>query len=317
MVESPATVVIVGLTGAGKSLAIQQLESLGFVGIEALPPGSLPQVVAEAQDLHPHLALGVDLRCAAWVDQFEGLRSWLQLPSSSVIFLEARESILIQRVSAHRRRHFYTEEGGGVLEAIRRERQVLEPVRQRAAHVLDTSDLSGAQLRQQLQNWLGTPISPLQLSLVSFGFKFGVPLDANLMFDVRFLPNPFFDPQLRPLTGQDPRLQEFLFAQAQTRSTHQQILELLQTWLPRYQQERRAHLTLAVGCTGGQHRSVAMVERLAQSLSDRLLPGVQLQISHRHLHLSQQEIQQRFPTSVSIGAERVPERSTAGVQPHA
>lgn len=300
MLEIPTTIVIGGLTGSGKSLAIQQLESLGFVGIDALPPAGVPPVIASYQDHHSHLALVLDLRRPGLIRQMQDCGDWLQERSIPLVFLEARDSILIQRLTAHRRRHYGVQGQSGIEEAIQQERRDLAEIRQRAQVVVDTSDLSAAQLRQQLQErvqdlW-STCGRDLQLTLVSFGFKFGVPRDANLMFDVRFLPNPFFDPQLRFLTGQDRQLQEALFHHPQTRSTYHQILHLIDTWLPSYQQERRAHLTLTIGCTGGQHRSVALVERLAQTLHQRQRPGIHLQVVHRHLQQSQQELHQRFPS---------------------
>ena len=317
MFVSPTTVVIAGLTGSGKSLAVQQLESLGFVGIDALPPEVVPQVIESSQIHHPRLALVVDLRCPGLVEQMNSLGAWLQSHSLPLLFLESRDEILIQRLTAHRRRHLYVDDGSGVLEAIQRERQALGPLRQISTLVVDTSDLNAAQLCQRLQAGLQVRPADLQVTLVSFGFKFGVPTDANLMFDVRFLPNPFFDPQLRFLTGQDPRLQESLFHHPQTRSAYHQILSLIDSWLPSYQQERRSHLTLAVGCTGGQHRSVALVERLAETLHQRQLQGIQLHVVHRHLQRSQQELHQRFAPAGSEPGPEPLDRARAGAQSHA
>lgn len=316
MFDSPSTVVIAGLTGAGKSLAAQQLESFGYVTIDALPPIAVPQVLEESQAHHPHLALVTDLRRPGLIGQMETLLPWLRSRAIPLFFLEARDEVMVQRLTAQRRRHFFVRDGLGLVEAIQAERLALESVRQSSILVLDTSDWSAAQLRQKLESWLGDGASQLRVTLISFGFKFGVPLDANLMFDVRFLPNPFFDPQLRSLTGQDVLLQEFLFGHPQTRSTYQQILQLIETWLPSYQQERRAHLTLTIGCTGGQHRSVALVERLAQELLDRDLNGIQIQVIHRHLHLSQQEIRHRFAPTDQGSSGLISTGRPQGAQPH-
>jgi UPF0042 nucleotide-binding protein len=222
--------------------------------------------------------------------------------------------VLLNRLSAHRRPHPYGE-AAGLWEAIEQERLALAPVRERCTHWLDTSDLNAQQLRQQLQALVQGIPQPLNLRLVSFGFKYGVPPDANLLFDVRFLPNPFFQPHLRRLTGQDPLLQEFLFADPITQSTYQHILSLVKAFWPHYRAERRPHLTLAIGCTGGQHRSVALVERLAQDLQpwtvpagNHVLPDLNVQVQHRHLLDSQRELEARFgpaPGEAGVAQQQV------------
>ncbi|MGQ9837132.1 MAG: RNase adapter RapZ [Cyanobacteriota bacterium] len=301
---------IAGLTGAGKTLAIQQLEQLGYVGLDGIPPAQFIPLIEAMRPHHSALAISLNLRQPPYIEQLLQLEPWLQSQGIPLLFLEASPQVLLNRLSAHRRPHPQQSSACGLLEAIELERLTLRPARERCTHLLDTSALNSQQLRQQLEALIQGIPQPLNLNLISFGFKYGVPPDANLMFDVRFLPNPFFQPHLRHLTGQDPELQEFLFADPVTQSTYQHIFSLLKEFWPHYQAERRPHLTLAIGCTGGQHRSVALVERLAQDLQPwvaapieqglpRLLPHLSVQVHHRHLLDSQRELQAYFGSGTS------------------
>ncbi|MFT0813634.1 RNase adapter RapZ [Synechococcus sp. OH20] len=306
--------VIAGLTGSGKTLAIQQLEQLGYTGLEGIPPGQVIPLVEAMRPHHTALALSLNLHAQEYRDQVPTLAAWVQSQGIPFLFLEARPLVLLNRLSAHRRPHPH-HPGGGLLEAIEQEVRDLAPLRERCTHWLDTSDLNAQQLRQQLQALAHGIPQPLNLRLVSFGFKYGAPPDANLLFDVRFLPNPFFQPHLRHLTGQDPPLQEFLFADPVTQSTYQHIVSLIQAFWPHYRAERRPHLSVAIGCTGGQHRSVALVERLAQDLrpwtvpaGNPALPALNIQVQHRHLLDSQRELEARFGPasgSVSVAQQQV------------
>ncbi len=319
--------VIAGLTGAGKTLTIQQLEQLGYAGLEGIPPAHVLPLLEAMRPHHAALAISLNLGQSEYLNQLPALDSWLQSQGIPFLFLQASPQVLLNRLSAHRRPHPHQSSARGLLEAIDLEQEALRPARERCTHLLDTSDLNSQQLRQQLQALIQGIPQPLNLSLVSFGFKYGVPLDANLMFDVRFLPNPFFQPHLRRLTGQDPQLQEFLFADPVTQSTYQHIFSLIKEFWPHYQAERRPHLTLAIGCTGGQHRSVALVERLAQDLQpwtapswEQGLPRLNIQVHHRHLLDSQRELEARFGP-VSGGASVVQQQvriplATVPVPPH-
>jgi UPF0042 nucleotide-binding protein len=314
MSVAPPVLVIAGLTGSGKTLAIQQLEQLGYTGLEGIPPAQVIPLVEAMRTHHAALAISLNLHAQEYRDQVPTLAAWVQSQGIPFLFLEARSPVLLNRLSAHRRPHPYGE-AAGLLEAIEQERLALAPVRERCTHWLDTSDLNAQQLRQQLQALVQGIPQPLNLRLVSFGFKYGVPPDANLLFDVRFLPNPFFQPHLRRLTGQDPLLQEFLFADPITQSTYQHILSLVKAFWPHYRAERRPHLTLAIGCTGGQHRSVALVERLAQDLQpwtvpagNHVLPDLNVQVQHRHLLDSQRELEARFgpaPGEAGVAQQQV------------
>lgn len=290
-----STFVIIGLTGVGKSSAVQQLETLGFLGIDAIPPDLVLPTLAQLQPSYAQVAVVVQLQRPDAVIQFEQVAMALGQQRIPIIFLEASDAVIVRRLSAGRRRHPYLSPTTDLMSAIEQERDHLAPVRQLTTHVLDTSDLTPTQLLHRLEKIaLGWQPMPLTLSLLSFGYKYGLPVDANLVFDVRFLPNPYFVPQLRPLTGQDKVLQEYLFSHFSTQQTYEQIRNLVWQFLPNYQAERRSQLTVAIGCTGGQHRSVTLVERLALELSQIIQtqdpPPFHLQVTHRHLATSQQEI---------------------------
>ncbi len=298
MSNSVSLVIVAGLTGSGKSSALQQLERLGYTPIEALPPNLISLTVAQIETHYSQLAIGLDLRSPALLQDLDLLETFLDQSQALLLFLEATNEILVQRLTAHRRPHPFIgcPPQGGLLEAIQLEREWLDPVRHLSSRVIDTSTLSLSTLRQQIEQLIQPNPRYLTLTLLSFGFKYGVPIDANLMFDVRFLVNPYYHPDLRLLTGQDPQLQEYLFADPLTQRTYQQILSLLTQWIPAYLAEQRPHLTVAIGCTGGQHRSVTIVERLAADLDIKLDNQLKhpIQISHRHLLQSQAELAQRF-----------------------
>ncbi|MFS8740519.1 RNase adapter RapZ [Synechococcus sp. WC10meta] len=321
---APAVLVLAGLTGAGKTLAIQQLEQLGYTGLEGIPPAQVIPLVEAMRPHHAALAMSLNLHAQEYREQLPELDAWMRAQGIPFLFLEARPSVLLKRLSAHRRPHPH-HTGGGLLEAIEQEIRELAPIRQRCTHLLDTSELNSQQLRQQLQALVQGLPQPLNLRLVSFGFKYGIPPEVNLLFDVRFLPNPFFQPHLRHLTGQDRLLQEFLFADPLTQSTYQQIFSLLRAWWPHYRAERRPHLTVAIGCTGGQHRSVALVERLAQDLQPWTLPAngsglpeLNLQVQHCHLLESQRELEACFGAPPAGPSKEQPEARIplAGVLSH-
>jgi UPF0042 nucleotide-binding protein len=312
-----STLVLTGLTGSGKSLVAQQLETLGFRSVDALPP-SLISVVWEklspespAQN-HHRLALVLDLTQRSFFEQLPLFWHWQEKGQINVLFLEADQPTLLRRLSTHRRSHpFLSPEVPGLEEAIHLERSLLRDVRLRSTHLLDTSPLSIQGIRQYLTGLIFQQRPPLQITLVSFGFKYGVPTDANLLFDVRFLLNPYYIPDLRLMTGQDPILQEYLFQDPLTQSTYYPILNTLTQLLPAYWAEGRPHLTVAIGCTGGQHRSVAVVEKLRQDLEEFLTQSAipdghtsYVTVSHRHLQRSQQELAQLFEAPSALPAVR-------------
>jgi RNase adapter protein RapZ len=279
-------VVITGLSGAGKSYAIKCFEDMGFFCVDNLPTTLIPtfaDLVARSNHTASRVALGVDVREGEYLthllDTLGELRG--RGHTVEVLFLEASEEALVRRYRETRRRHPLAPEGN-VVEGIRAERKALSTMREVADRIVDTSALTVHQLKDLL---IETYVAPgqrtgLTISLVSFGFKHGVPFDADLVFDVRFLANPHFVENLRPLDGRDPRVREFILAHEESRELLRRLEDFLGFVLPAYQREGKAYLTVAVGCTGGRHRSVALVEEL-KGFMDRL--GLAASVVHRDM----------------------------------
>jgi UPF0042 nucleotide-binding protein len=281
-----AFVVITGLSGAGKSYAIKCFEDMGFFCVDNLPTTLIPtfaDLVARADARRGRVALGVDVREGEYLSHL--LESLAQLRERGhnveVLFLEAGEEALVRRYRETRRRHPLAPDGN-VLDGIRAERKAMSTVREVADRIVDTSALTVHQLKDFLiEAYVAPKARPgLAVSLVSFGFKHGVPIDADLVFDVRFLPNPHFVESLRPLDGRDDRVREFVMKHEESRELLRRIGDFLGFVLPAYQREGKAYLTIAVGCTGGRHRSVALVEEL-QPLIEGL--GLVPTLVHRDL----------------------------------
>ena len=271
-------VIITGLSGAGKSFAIKCFEDIGYFCVDNLPTTLIPtfaELTARSTRDIRHVALGMDVREGEYlphlVEALQELRG--RNCPVEVLFLEASDEALVRRYSESRRKHPLTAEGN-VLEAIRAERKALAQFREIADRIIDTSSLTVHQLRQQLMELYGTPRSRpgLSTSLISFGYKHGIPYDADLVFDVRFLPNPHFVDELRPLDGRDPRVNEFVFKHAESQEYLERLKELLRFLVPFYRREGKAYLSVAIGCTGGRHRSVAFVEALREFFEELGLP---------------------------------------------
>lgn len=280
-------VIISGRSGSGKSTALHQLEDEGYYCIDNLPVSLLPSLVAEAQrEEFAHFrgtAVCIDAR-NAWKYLADFGQVMDELPEtidSEVLFLDAQESALIKRFSETRRKHPLTDDTTPLAEAIARERELLEPISSAATLVLDTSQMTIYELRDAIkQRLLGTRSGSMSVLLQSFGFKRGVPTDADLVFDVRMLPNPHWVKELRLLNGTDAAVREFLEAQEITSELYQDIRHFLDTWLPRYRDSNRSYMTVAIGCTGGQHRSVYLTERLFRHYQEQY-PGIH--VRHREM----------------------------------
>jgi RNase adapter protein RapZ len=286
MADSITFVVITGLSGAGKSYAIKCFEDMGFFCVDNLPTTLIPtfaDLVARSNDTITRVALGVDVREGEYLthllDTLGELRG--RGHTVEVLFLEASEESLVRRYRETRRRHPLAADGS-VVDGIRSERKTLTTMREVADRIIDTSALTVHQLKDLLIEAYVAPGSRtgLTISLVSFGFKYGVPFDADLVFDVRFLANPHFVETLRPLDGRDARVREFILAHEESRELLRRLQDFLGFVLPAYQREGKAYLTVAVGCTGGRHRSVALVEELKRFL-DGL--GLAATVIHRDL----------------------------------
>ena len=264
-------VVVSGMSGSGKTIALRTLEDLDYYCVDNLPSALMPAFVAavtQAQPgLHPRLAVGIDVRNRA--DDLNRLPEILaELGRSGIehrlIFLDARDDVLFKRYSDTRRRHPLTGEGISLNDAIARERALLEPVMSIAERVIDTSELNVHQLRRLIATELGLAGGPLSLLFESFAYKRGVPPDADFVFDARCLPNPHWDARLRPLSGKDAPVREWLAAKPEVSQYLEDIQRFLDTWLPRFEADNRSYVTICVGCTGGRHRSVYLCERLAE-----------------------------------------------------
>ncbi|MDX9699573.1 MAG: RNase adapter RapZ [Rhodocyclaceae bacterium] len=264
-------VLISGLSGSGKSIALNVLEDAGYYVVDNLPATLLPQLIAHLRDSgKQRVAVAVDVRSgnclAALPQQIERLRA--DGLDVRMVFLNARDDTLIARFSETRRRHPLASEEVSLEEAIQQEREALASIAELGHHI-DTSDLHPNSLRAWVKQLLSLdPTRGLTLMFQSFGFKYGLPLDADLVFDVRCLPNPHYDRALRPLTGRDQPVIDFLSAQEEVGAMVRDIGDFVANWLPRYMRDNRSYLTVAIGCTGGQHRSVYIAEHLAGRFRD-------------------------------------------------
>ena len=279
--------IVSGLSGSGKSIALQALEDLGFYCIDNLPAGLLPhlgeQLLASEHDTLKQTAVGIDARNRAFLDALPFSLARLEQLGVNyrIIFLEADEPVLLKRFKETRRKHPLTDKDTPLLEGIRLERKLLEPLSFSPALRVDTTHTTPHELRTRVQDFAqGDHSSGMTLLFESFGYKNGTPTDADFVFDVRCLPNPHWQPELRPFTGRDKQVAAFLEQHAPVQQMFDDLRGLLERWLPGFQAERRSYMTIAVGCTGGQHRSVYLVERLAAHFTGL---GIKTQIRHREL----------------------------------
>jgi RNase adapter protein RapZ len=296
----PTVVVVSGLSGAGKSQALHALEDLGFFCVDNLPTLLAPQAVAlcERGEM-TRLALGIDVRVRAFLGEVGNVLQLLEAGGQRdlhVLFLDASDETLLRRFSETRRPHPLSAEAGGsesegalaVLDGVRVERERLAPLRARATRVIDTTNTSVHELRRILVAHFG-PASrgaPRMVTrIVSFGFKYGSPVDADLVLDVRFLDNPYFVPELKPMTGLDSAVAEYVLGAPDTQEFLRLTRALLEYVVPRYEREGKSYLTIAVGCTGGRHRSVAIAETLGRDLSSTV--GASIRVLHRDIHRGQ------------------------------
>jgi len=275
--------IISGVSGAGKTLVLQTLEDMGFFCIDNLPPSFLFQMERKLADGQQRAAVVIDTRAGEPLDgaaaAIANWRSCLQMPVH-VLFLDCTDDMLLRRFKETRRPHPLSSEQPDIAKAIQTERTALAPLREIADQIIDTTLMRPRDLRSIIaeQFTSGMQKTRLRVRLVSFGFKFGVPLDADLMFDVRFLKNPFYVPHLKPKDGRDEEVETFVMTDKGTKAFLKQLHQMLDLVLPEYQHEGKAHLTIAVGCTGGRHRSVVLTEHLSEYLQEH---GYRVSVSHR------------------------------------
>lgn len=276
--------VITGLSGAGKTQALQSLEDQGYFCVDNLPPSLIlkfAELCTQSQGKVTRAAIVCDLRGGEFFSSLAEALGDLHREGFhyEILFLEASDEVLVGRYKESRRRHPLSP-SGGILEGIQIERQMLTELRGVAHKIMDTSNLSSQQLRHQVAESFGSEQASghLAVSVVSFGFKYAIPLDVDLLIDVRFLPNPFYVAELRPLTGEHPQVQDYIFSNPVAQEFVDKYLGLLEFILPYYVKEGKRHLVIGVGCTGGQHRSVAIAERIGLFLQER---NYMMSVKHR------------------------------------
>lgn len=267
-------VVITGMSGSGKSTAVRALEDSGYFCIDNLPAPLLPKVSELSAPEQLKLAFVIDVREGRFLADTPKVIDEARRAGHSVevLFLDSSDDALIRRYSETRRRHPLSGRGS-VAEGIARERALLKDLREHAQHLLDTSTLSVHELKRQVNDRFSSDVAGrLAVTVMSFGFRYGVPSQADLVLDVRFLPNPFFVPELKALTGKDATVAAYVLERPETTEFIDRTSDLLQFLLPKYQREGKTYLTVAIGCTGGKHRSVAVAAKLAERLKEPWVP---------------------------------------------
>jgi len=280
--------IVSGLSGSGKSIALQALEDLGFYCIDNLPASLLTSFTREFSTVSDTefsgCAVGIDSRNRGFLEALPDTLAEIMSRELDcrILFLESEESILINRYSETRRRHPLTDGDTALVEGIRREQELLLPLRMAATRIIDTSHTTAQKLRTLVREFAGDRgDSKLTLLFESFGYKLGPPADANFVFDVRCIPNPYWNRELRDLNGQDELVIEFFRSKEDAVHMIEDIKTFVENWLPRFKSENRTYLTVAVGCTGGQHRSVYIAESLAAQFGG---DNVNVQVRHRDLN---------------------------------
>lgn len=277
-------IVITGLSGAGRTQALRSLEDQGYFCVDNLPPMFLvkfAELCAQSQGNVAKAAIVCDLRGRAFFAYLNDALKSLKKEGFpyKILFLEASDETLIHRYKESRRRHPLSPQGR-LLDGINDERQHLAELKEKADKVIDTSNLTAQELRQQVTEIFGQEQGPKQMpiTILSFGFKYGLPLDADLVMDVRFLPNPYYIEELRPLTGMDKAVQDYVFSQPLAQKFIVKFFDLISFIMPHYISEGKSNLVIGIGCTGGQHRSVAIAEKLGEFL---LSEGYSAHVKHR------------------------------------
>ena len=274
--------IITGLSGAGKTQATHTLEDLGFFCVDNLPPALISkfaEIIKESQGRIHRVALVIDARGGEFFDTLGSALADLEASGIrfQIVFLDASDEILVRRFEETRRKHPL---GDSILDGIRTERQRLQPLKEQADKIIDTSRLTATELKHELADtFLATEgRRALTVTITTFGYKYGIPLDADLVFDVRFLPNPYYVEAFRTLPGDSPEVRAFVLGFEQTVEFQRRLHELLAYLLPQFTAEGKSHLTVAVGCTGGKHRSVVIGDDLARFLSEK---GYAVRVKHR------------------------------------
>ncbi|CAN7171075.1 MULTISPECIES: RNase adapter RapZ [Paenibacillus] len=278
-------VIITGMSGAGKTIAVQSMEDLGFFCVDNLPPVLIPkfaELIVQSMGKIGKVALVIDLRGREFFTALQESLRYIQenyTLSYEILFLDATDGTLVQRYKESRRRHPLAPDGAP-LEGIGLERKLLEELKGLATQVIDTSSLKPVQLKERIiSRFTNLEANRISINVISFGFKYGVPIDADLIFDVRFLPNPHYVEQLRPQTGQDPDVYDYVMKWSETQEFLTKLLDMLNFLMPQYKKEGKSQVVVGIGCTGGKHRSVAITEYLGKVMGNSETETVRL--SHR------------------------------------
>jgi len=274
-------VLVSGYSGSGKSVALNALEDAGYFAVDNLPAAMVEGLLRELAGVK-QIAVAIDIRAGESVGALPALVSGLRDRGVDcrLLFVEASDEAIARRFAETRRPHPLAERvSGGVQACIGEERRLLADIAE-LGHRMDTSGVNANRLRDWIKDWLQLDRSRISLTLQSFGFKHGIPLDADMVFDVRFLPNPYYDTTLRPLTGRDEPVKKFLQADADVAKFIDDVARFLDRWLPSFVRDHRAAVTVAIGCTGGQHRSVYISEQLAARFREKQ----QVLVRHRDIH---------------------------------
>ena len=282
MADNLQLVIITGMSGAGKTVAIQSFEDMGYFCIDNMPPTLVPkfwELIKESGKV-TKMALGVDLRSRSFFEEIQNMLIEIENTNfidTSVLFLDASDEELVARYKETRRTHPMAMEGL-VTEGIRKERAILNDIKAQASVIIDTTTVTPRQLREKINQTFKTKDDQgFRIEFVSFGFKYGLPIDSDIVMDVRFLPNPHYISDLRPLTGMDKPVYDYVMSFDETELFYLKFLDLLKTVMPGYIKEGKSSLTIAIGCTGGQHRSVALTQRLAKALGE----NYKVNVTHR------------------------------------
>lgn len=283
----PRLIIVTGVSGSGRASALRVLEDIGLYCVDNLPVALAPEVVRLAVEHDPNLkgvALGIDPRERIFFPQWPRFLAELEHEGirPEILFMDASDEVLARRYSETRRPHPMAESGLSVADSIGRERLALAEMRERASRVIDTTTLTVHELRELITAYVmgAAGRGPTSIMLVSFGYKYGVPVGLDLMLDARFIPNPFFVPELRDLDGLDPAVREYVLRQPQARQFLDELTRLLDFLLPLYRREGKSYLTIGIGCTGGRHRSPALIVELMERLERA---GNAVQASHHDL----------------------------------
>ena len=280
-------VIVTGLSGAGKTRAMHAMEDIGFFCVDNLPPDLIPvfyDLCLNSEGLRSRIAVVTDTRGGELFKSFFTAMEALKRNERpyKILFLDSSDGVLVHRFKETRRKHPLSDDLNGSLEqSVRLEREMLKPVRECSDYVIDTSGVSPAQLKTRITElFLSSPGDSLTVHCISFGFKFGIPMEADLVFDVRCLPNPFYDEELRPQTGLDAPVRDFVLEKEETAGFVTRFTDMVDYLLPLYSREGKSQLVIAVGCTGGHHRSVALAQYMCDHLSSK---GVKTSVTHRDI----------------------------------